>query len=81
MIQALDPLSGTALADMWLHSEYTDSRDGRGAGGKWSMLQAYLLFQKALVSRLRCKEFIVWVKIAGILSEIQYKIFANSNAV
>lgn len=34
---------------MWLHSEYSDTRDGRGAGGKWAMLQAHLLFQKALV--------------------------------
>ena len=36
---------------MWLHSEYSDTRDGRGAGGKWSMLQSYLLFWQSLVSR------------------------------
>ncbi|CAN0373964.1 unnamed protein product, partial [Laminaria digitata] len=43
-----DPACGTALADMWLHSEYSDTRDGRGAGGKWAMMQAYLLFWQSL---------------------------------
>ncbi|CAN0209436.1 unnamed protein product, partial [Hapterophycus canaliculatus] len=47
-IRAGDPACGTGLADMWLHSEYSDTRDGRGAGGKWAMMQAFLLFKKAL---------------------------------
>lgn len=51
LLQAGDPACGTALGDMWLHAEYSDTRDGRGAGGKWAFLQAYILFQKALVGR------------------------------
>lgn len=47
--QAGDAACGTALGDMWLNGEYSDTRDGRGAGGKWAMLQAYILYQKALV--------------------------------
>lgn len=47
--KAGDPACATGLADMWLHGEYSDTRDGRGAGGKFAMLQAYLLFTQALV--------------------------------
>ncbi|CAM9906834.1 unnamed protein product, partial [Ectocarpus sp. 4 AP-2014] len=46
--KAGDPACATGLADMWLHGEYSDTRDGRGAGGKYAMLQAYLLFTQAL---------------------------------
>lgn len=52
--KAGDPACATGLADMWLHGEYSDTRDGRGAGGKFAMLQAYLLFTQALVGFCFC---------------------------
>lgn len=50
-VQAGDPACGAAPGNISLRAEYSDTRDGRRAGVKWAFLQAFILFQKALVGR------------------------------